>query len=438
MNKLYSMVFALVVVITLVWLQAEPNLFTSETFMQWRSGLIQISGIVSVLLLSLTMLLALRLPMVERLTQGLDKSYRLHRWLGIYGVAVGAIHWLLAIVPKQLILSGYLERPGRGGAVTPDSLYAVIHPLRDGAQAIGEWTLYLFVLLTLIALFAPVRYKIFKWTHKLMAAAFIAIGYHALILIKHAYWNDLITPVIMIIVFSGFVAAVMSLMGRIGRYNKHCGLVTDIKHDQDNNTTRITIDLPSWKGHQAGQFAFLKIGDEEPHPFTIASIDSKQRKVCFLVKALGDFTSDIHRQVEVGQKVVVEGPYGKFNFDDQRKQVWIAGGIGCAAFRARLEQLAQLTDHRQVVFYYCTETPSPSLIEDMESIANKANVEFHVVDNRLDPFLSIEQIQQTHPDIGQRSIWFCGPVRFKNALLAQLRAINFNTAHFHSELFNFR
>lgn len=439
MNKLYSMVIALVLVIACIWFQAEPILLANETFMQWRSALIQITGIVSVLLLTLTMLLALRLPLIENLTRGLDKAYRLHKWIAIYGVIIGAVHWLLAIVPKQLVSAGYLARPQRGASfVDPDSFYAVIRPLRGSAEAMGEWTLYLFIGLTLVALFAPVRYKVFKWTHKLMAIAFIVIGYHSLILLKHSYWDSLITPITVVVVLAGIVAAILSLIGWIGRKHKHSGSITEVVYDQDNYTTRLSVHLPSWRGHLAGQFAFIKIGDEEPHPFTIASVDSKQRNVSFLIKVLGDFTANIHKQVQIGQKVEIEGPYGKFDFDDKKKQLWIAGGIGCAAFKARLEELAQLQNRDEVVFYYCTETPSPSLIEEMERAANKANVQFHVVDNRLKPFLSIAQIRQKHPDIALRSIWFCGPVGFKNALLGQLKAINFDTNNFHSELFNFR
>ena len=57
------------------------------------------------------MLLALRLPLIEKLTKGLDKSYYLHKWLGIYGITFGIFHWLLAIVPKELVQLGILEKP---------------------------------------------------------------------------------------------------------------------------------------------------------------------------------------------------------------------------------------------------------------------------------------------------------------------------------------
>lgn len=250
MKKLYSMVLALVLVVTFIWFQAEPSLLDNESFMPWRSALLQLTGIVSVLLLTLTMLLALRLPVLENLTRGLDKSYRLHKWTAIYGVIIGAVHWLLAIVPKQLVSAGYMERPQRGSpaSIDPDSLYAVIQPLRSSAEAMGEWMLYLFIALTLLALFTPVKYKVFKWTHKLMAIAFVVIGYHSLVLLKHAYWDNAITPITVVIVLAGVIAALWSLLGKIGNSRKHVGSIVDVHFNEENSTTEVVHNFHLGKG----------------------------------------------------------------------------------------------------------------------------------------------------------------------------------------------
>ncbi|EKG78749.1 hypothetical protein VCCP1040_2981, partial [Vibrio cholerae CP1040(13)] len=39
----------------------------------------QFSGILALMLMSLAMLLALRLPLIEQWTQGIDKGYRIHK-----------------------------------------------------------------------------------------------------------------------------------------------------------------------------------------------------------------------------------------------------------------------------------------------------------------------------------------------------------------------
>ncbi|WEM41305.1 ferric reductase-like transmembrane domain-containing protein [Photobacterium sp. DA100] len=446
MKNLYLTSVGIIFLCILIWLQAEPDLLNNSTLMQWRSPLIQITGIISTLLLTLVMILALRLPQIERLTAGLDKSYRLHKWLGIYAVVFGAIHWLLAIVPKQLVRYGVMERGAKPNlTIDPDSFYATIHSLRGGAESLGEWTLYLFIALILIALFAPIKYQRFKFIHKLMAITFLFIAYHSLVLLKHAYWDDIITPIVIGTVVIGVFSALFSLFGLIGKRQQYQGTVTSIQYDEQNKTTLIDIDAPKWPGHTSGQFAFLTLAGEEPHPFTITaaggSKGNTQRNrtsVQFLVKALGDFTSTIHQRLEIGKKVTVEGPYGHFNFNDNKPQIWVAGGIGCAAFKARLAELKQLDRPEPILFYYCTENPSPQLIRDLESATYGTNVEFHVVDNRLHDFLTIGDIKRHNGDILHSSVWFCGPTTFSTAIQQQLRDEHFDMQHFHTELFDFR
>ncbi|EKG47744.1 putative membrane protein, partial [Vibrio cholerae HC-50A1] len=52
----------------------------------------QFSGILALMLMSLAMLLALRLTSVERWTRGIDKGYRIHKWIGISALLLGILH----------------------------------------------------------------------------------------------------------------------------------------------------------------------------------------------------------------------------------------------------------------------------------------------------------------------------------------------------------
>ncbi|MCY9802356.1 ferric reductase-like transmembrane domain-containing protein [Vibrio scophthalmi] len=438
MNKLYLTVLGLVATGMLIWLQAEPTIFSNTNFMQWRSSLIQGTGIIALLLLTLTMLLALRLPWIEKLTAGLDKSYRLHKWVAIWGVILGAAHWLLAIVPKKLVQLGLLERGNHARPeLDPDSLQATVTGLRGGAESIGEIALYGFILLTLIALFAPIKYKHFKLTHKAMAAAFIVIAYHSVVLLKPSYWDNLITPMVIAFALIGTACAVVSLLGLIGKRRTHQGVISALTYNPENQTTKVAIALPTWSGHHAGQFAFLKVAGEEPHPFTISSsADAPQLE--FTIKALGDFTATLHQRLTVGEKVAVEGPYGKFQFEDNRAQIWIAGGIGIAAFKARLTELKQQENAPSVTLYYCTQAPSSGFIHELETLAREANIEFHVIDNRVMQHLTIADIKQKQGRLDNHSVWFCGPLGFGEALKSQLSNEEFDLKHFHTELFNFR
>jgi hypothetical protein len=65
-------------------------------------------------------------------------------------------------------------------------------------------------------------------------------------------------------------------------------------------------------------------------------------RITFITKALGDHTRTLHERLKaVGMPVTVEGPYGCFDFDDEKpRQIWVGAGIGITPFVARMKQLA--------------------------------------------------------------------------------------------------
>jgi predicted ferric reductase len=72
-----------------LWLLINaPGLSTLQGFFPWRNLLIQYSGVLGMGVMSLAMLLAVRPVRLEPWLGGLDKMYRLHKWLGIAGLVL--------------------------------------------------------------------------------------------------------------------------------------------------------------------------------------------------------------------------------------------------------------------------------------------------------------------------------------------------------------
>lgn len=113
MKSVRNIIWAMIATMSTFWFAMEPQLFASSDVFEWRSAMIQYSGILSLMLMSITMILAMRLPMVENWLNGMDKAYRVHKWLGIGGVALGVTHWLWYQIPKWLVMSGVLAKPVR-------------------------------------------------------------------------------------------------------------------------------------------------------------------------------------------------------------------------------------------------------------------------------------------------------------------------------------
>ncbi|WP_287983541.1 ferric reductase-like transmembrane domain-containing protein, partial [Diaphorobacter sp.] len=89
--------------ITLAWLAVlPPELGVSPLvdaqgaatgWWQLRQQALYLSGLWSIGLMALAMVLALRLPWLERPLGGMDQVYRLHKWAGISAALTAVLHW---------------------------------------------------------------------------------------------------------------------------------------------------------------------------------------------------------------------------------------------------------------------------------------------------------------------------------------------------------
>jgi predicted ferric reductase len=301
-----------------LWLAAEPQVFRAGGFFPLRGAMVQATGVLAVGCMSLAMILALRPRWPERWLGGLDKMYRLHKWLGIAALVLAVIHWLWAQGPKWAVSLGWLERPMRGPRGGPDNPVAeALRTLRDPAESLGEWAFYAAVLLIALALIRSVPYRLFYKTHRLLAPVYLVLVFHSVVLMRFGTWASPLGVVMALLLAYGTFAAVIVLFRRVGAGRRVKGRIAALHQYPDVHVIEAEIDLPrGWPGHKAGQFAFATADAAEgPHPFTIASAWSEtDRRITFIAKELGDYTRRLAQTLKVGQGVTVEGPYGCFTF----------------------------------------------------------------------------------------------------------------------------
>jgi predicted ferric reductase len=150
--------------------------------------------------------------------------------------------------------------------------------------------------------------------------------------------------------------------------------------------------------------------------------------------------------LSVGQRVMIEGPYGRFTFDDDRShQIWIGGGIGITPFIARMQYMAERQENRdwpdgqQVDLFHTTADVDEEALAKLAADARSANVRLHVLIDERDGRLTGERIRALVPEWRDASIWFCGPAGFGEALKQDLAAQDFPVnERFHQELFAMR
>ncbi|GAB4228181.1 MAG: ferredoxin reductase family protein [Methyloligellaceae bacterium] len=132
---------------------------------------------------------------------------------------------------------------------------------------------------------------------------------------------------------------------------------------------------------QAGQFVWLTTGrspfSRQEHPFSISSAPAERPTVRFLIKEMGDFTSQIG-QVPRGSLVYLDGPYG--NLTLERKSgtgiALIAGGVGIAPLLSIARQHHADGDPRPLILLYGNRSPEQIVYRrELTQMARRANTQ---------------------------------------------------------------
>ena len=434
---------ALLLALTSLWLFADTFLPQPLTYFSFRHVFMQYTGVIAIGVMSVVMLLALRPTWLERPLNGLDKMYRLHKWLGITALVFSVIHWWWATGTKWMVGWGWLERPAQrrqGASLTGVEQW--LHGQRELAELLGEWAFYAVVIFLILALVKRFPYHWFKRTHKWIAVPYLMLVYHALVLTRFNYWLEPLGWVMAVLLLGGTAAAVVVFTGRIGRSRRVPGTITSLEYYPGLHTLEAGITLvPGWRGHRPGQFAFVTSNlTEGAHPYTIASAwQPASRHIHFIVKELGDHTRRLKARLKVGMPVSVEGPYGCFDFNDGKKrQIWIGAGIGITPFIARMKELAEDPGPVVVDLFHVSSEVDDTAFDKLRADARAAKVNLYLHLTPRDGRLTPEKIRTAVPDWGTASMWFCGPAAFGSALRKDFLANGLSAGDFHQELFSMR
>lgn len=400
-----------------------------------RQQLLHLSGLLSVAMMSLAMLLATRPVWLEAPLGGMDRIYRSHKWAGILAVGFAALHWLVEMsddILKALV--------GRQGRVPEDVLSGLLDVLRDLAEDMGEWAIYALLVMLVITLWKKFPYRPWRFLHRAMPVLYLMLAFHATLLAPTDYWTQPVGALLAVLLGAGVFGAVHTLLGRIGKARETAGEIIAVAQLAPDVTTVVCRLGPGWRGHRPGQFAFVSFDDQEgAHPFTMASADQGDHTVSFQIKALGDYTRSLPQRLRPGQSVRVEGPYGRFDMGRRQRrarQIWIAGGIGVTPFLAWLESLQATPDKAPAAeLHYCTrDQASDAFVPRLLALcATLPAVRLRIHDARQGAKLTASALGVS----GKTEIWFCGPTGLAHALRQGMAALGWRP-RFHQEAFEMR
>lgn len=421
-----SLVWALPLPLTLTLLWLSGLTQWPASVWPWRHELLILTGLLGLGAMTLSLLLALRLPRLEAWCGGLDRMLRLHRSSALWATGTLMAHWLLVEAPKWAVAADWLTRPARRGAgAGSDDLW---HEL---GNTLGEWGFYLLLALVAVSLLAVVRYERFRVVHRLAPVIYLMGWLHGLCLLPRI---GVLTPVGLPLLIGGglgALGALYSLFGRVGQNERHQGTVSALT-PLDERTLEIRVALTApLHGYRPGQFAFFDFaGCGEPHPYTLVDVSADYRSLTLAVRALGDHTRWLHRHLKVGDAVIVTGPYGAFALPDPAPALWMGAGIGITPFVAWLEALVRRGETRPgTTLLQCAPSAEAAPYHSrLAELCRRAGVDYRL-------HLESERGRLDLPALGKRQhtpVWFCGPEPMAHTLDAHL------ATPLHRELFRFR
>jgi ferredoxin-NADP reductase len=150
---------------------------------------------------------------------------------------------------------------------------------------------------------------------------------------------------------------------------------------------------------------------------------------------VGDYSASL-AFLRPGTRVVVEGPYGTFTRDAQRRQrvLLIAAGIGVTALRALLEDLPARA--RPIVLLRASRPEDLVLGREVRDLVKHRHGRLHeFVGPREEVSITGEALLGLVPELYGRDVYICGPEGFVAGTVELLRDLRVPEEAIHHEAF---
>ncbi len=380
-------ILVVLVITILLWTQALWPLDLSVSVF-----LSTLLGALAVAVYALNFIVAIRHPKIEHWFEGLEKQYATHKIIGITAIILVIMHGMVSKINPRL-----------GETLTVQ---------------LGSMAQILSIALIGIALFAKrIQYEHWRIFHRLFIIPFALGVYHSFFSSPVSLFN--LNPLslwMMALSLSGFFASIYMLLiyQRFGF--KHRGTLTEVKRLSPKHV-ELMIKLDQKHDFKPGQFVFMKVVqeglDNSPHPFSLSGVQVDT--LCITIKALGDFTQQLMNEIKPNTRIHFDGPYGTFEYDKAKKQVWFAGGVGITPFIARLRVLEAF---QEVELYYSFRGQEEAIYRDLllQMQAEHPRFNVHFIDSRTNPRLNIRDIVLN----GDENVILCGPTNMMQAYAKEI------------------
>ena len=384
----------------------------------------QVTALTGVVLFSINFILSARFRFIENLFFGLNRVFIQHHLIGAYA-------FILLLFHPTFILLSYLTISLKAAATL------LIPSLDNLSNTLGLSAILTMTVLLVITFYIKIRYESWKTTHQYLGLALVLAFLHVLITPSTISTNIPLRYYILTMVILGILSFTYRILVKYFRFTSLPYLIREVNIKRD--LIEIIMD-PVGKPlvFTPGQFIFItidKIGiRRESHPFSITSslTDKHLSVVC---KSVGIYTETLKLAIP-GSPINVEGPYGRFSYDyfKNKKQIWIAGGIGITPF---LSMLKNVPNDISVNFYHSVKEQNEAVFLEKiyNLVKNNPNIKFKLHVSNVNGYLDAKKLALEINEIGEYEIFICGPLPMMNSLKKQFIDLGVPASHIHTEEF---
>lgn len=404
------------------------------------TGIGQITGLVGTNLLLIQLILASRMPWIDR-SVGHDKAMELHKKLGKPVLILIAFHALALTIGYALSDKLNFIAEIFNTLSLPDMLFAwagfglllviVISSLVIVRRKLDYDVWFIIHLLAYLAVVASIP-------HQFQVGEMFAEGTKA-----RWYW-------ILLYSFAGASILIFRFITPVVLSLRHSLVVSDIRYETDDVAT---ITLTGKEIHRlsakTGQFFMWRFWAKglwwHAHPFSLSAAPTGN-SLRITIRALGNGSEQIGN-IEPGTRASIEGPYGLFTdaVRTSRRLVLIGAGIGITPIRALLED-AQFEPGEATVIIRANSLENVYLLEELQDLAQKRGAVIHFMiggrshmPGNWKPANSVyedKSISQIVPGLTESDVYICGSTNWAKNVIDDLKTAGVGNHQLHWERFN--
>lgn len=371
---------------------------------------------------------------------GLDVISRLHRYMGVFAVALLLTHPpLMAYGGQGVQLLWSLNQP-----------WSVL---------LGKATLVLLLVNVFVSVFYTrlgLTFEQWRRAHNVLAVLILPSAF------VHSLWTGYdMGPKTMIVLWLGLFALTVwayvdHKVVQPKRLKEQPYRVAAVEQESHNVWT---LKLAPPDGvqildYQPGQFQFITLHRSqglpvEEHHWTISSSPTQKDYISSTIKESGDFTSTIGKTA-VGDTATVEGPFGRFSYTlyrEDRDYVFVAGGIGITPLMSMLRHMRDTGKDAKVLLIYANRTEKDivfrSELNEMEAGTRPRLTVVHILtrpepgwtgrSGRIDHTSLADLVGQ---DSAEKAYYVCAPPAMAAVIIGGLRTMGVPYCRIRTEEFS--